>query len=324
MMEKRPSKRFRLYRLLLPFLILSACGSTPKPEGAAPGRQGSAEESATPPAPQVTRHDIRAELSAASAHNGSVLLVTVTVPESMRGLPVSALYDFKEYPFYAVGKPESGQYQTILGVPFLAEPGKATVEVRVGEGGRQKTLQIPFAVTEGPYRSEALRVNPRTVNPHPRDLKRIKKESSEIGALYKIIRQERLWDAPFELPVKSAITSPFGTKRVYNGEMQNFHQGADLKAPKGTPIRAPAGGIVVLAKNLFFTGFTVILDHGYGIYTSYGHMSRLKIRKGARVKAGTLLGLAGATGRASGPHLHWGAVIHQDKVNPIDLMRVLR
>ena len=112
-------------------------------------------------------------------------------------------------------------------------------------------------------------------------------------------------------------------RRLYNGEQRNFHPGLDLKAPVGTKIRAPENGKVVLAKNLFFTGNTVALDHGYGVITLYAHMSKIRVHLGDQVKPGDLLGLSGKTGRVSGPHLHWQAVIRGVKVNPAELTRAM-
>jgi murein DD-endopeptidase MepM/ murein hydrolase activator NlpD len=167
-------------------------------------------------------------------------------------------------------------------------------------------------------------VNPRHVSPSKRDLKRIQRESSEIGKLYRTLTFKKYWKGPFRLPIKSKMTSPYGTKRTFNGELKSFHQGLDLRAAVGDPIRAGASGRVVMAKSLFFTGRTVILDHGYGVYTIYAHMSAFKVRKGQMVRPSTVLGLAGMTGRASGPHLHWGAVIQRSKVNPAELLKVMR
>ena len=139
-----------------------------------------------------------------------------------------------------------------------------------------------------------------------------------------MIRREKYWKGSFQVPINSAVTSTFGNKRIFNGEMKSFHQGLDLRAAMGTPIHAASGGVIVLAKNLFMTGNTVLIDHGYGIFTVYAHMSKLQVKKGQEVKPGETLGLSGMTGRASGPHLHWGAVINRFKVNPTDLTTVLQ
>ncbi|MBL7714839.1 MAG: M23 family metallopeptidase [Bdellovibrionales bacterium] len=268
--------------------------------------------------------DIQVTLSSEKIYDGSILLIDFSIPESRQATAdakkaYKVVHEETEFPLIPVDE-AAGTFVSVVAVPINFKPGTVNFQLIAGE----TKMTIPVDVLEGKYKAEKLRVDGKHVNPPKKDLKRIKRESAEIGMIYREIRRERLWSGPFILPVNSPITSPYGTKRVYNGEMQGFHQGLDLKAAVGTPIYAPAGGVVVLAKDLFFTGKTVILDHGYGIFTVYGHMSRLKTKKGKKVSPKTLLGLAGATGRASGPHLHWGAVLQRVKVNPLDLLRVLR
>jgi Peptidase family M23 len=223
-----------------------------------------------------------------------------------------------------VSLPEGVRLEGLMGIPFGQKPGSLEVPVRLEWGKRHLDLKAVIAVVPGPYLSETLSVDPRHVNPGKEAIRRIQKESSEVGRLYRNSEPSMLWSGVFETPLGTPITSPFGTKRIYNGEMQSFHQGMDFKAPTGTPILAPAGGKVVLAKELYMTGNTVILDHGHGLLTVYAHLSEFKVSHGSTVKKGDLLGLSGATGRASGPHLHWGAIVHRTKVNPIDLTRLVR
>src|SRR5262249_48389325 len=146
--------------------------------------------------------------------------------------------------------------EALLGIPFQQAPGEFPVEIRWKDGTEDRSLQLMLKVLDGQYPSEKLSVDERHVNPRRKDMIRIKREAHEVGALYKIVTPTRMWDGPFALPVQSQVTSVFGTKRVFNGEMKSFHQGVDLKAALGTPIRAPAAGKVVLAKHLFFTGKT--------------------------------------------------------------------
>src|SRR5207253_1114123 len=114
----------------------------------------------------------------------------------------------------------------------------------------------------------------------------------------------------------------FGHRRIFNGQPRAPHAGADLRASTGTPIHATNRGRVVLAKNLFFTGNTVIIDHGLGIYTLYAHLSRIDVRVSQMVDEDEVLGLAGATGRVTGPHLHWGARIQGARVDPFSLLSI--
>lgn len=261
--------------------------------------------------------------------DGGLVRLELTLPEKVAtGITrVRGKIEKGTIDFYSVTAPIAGtrSFEALVGVPFGHKPGEYRIPVVV-ERGRSPSVRLSVVVpiVPGNYLSETLSVDPRHVNPGPEAIARMKKESSEIGWLYRNPRMERAWKGAFALPIDSPITSPFGTKRVYNGEMQSFHQGLDLRAPVGTPVMSAESGVVVLAKDLYMTGNTVILDHGFGLFTIYGHMSALKVNKGQSLQKGELLGLAGATGRASGPHLHWGAVVHRSKINPFDLTRVLK
>jgi len=223
------------------------------------------------------------------------------------------------------GQLDSGRDAVVFwfGVPYSRSPGRA--EVVVHSSVRSSPISIPFEVIQGGYLQEVIQVDPRHVSPSAADLKRIRSESRELGKVYARSKPHSLWEGPFQLPVVDGVlTSRFGTQRVFNGVMQSFHQGLDLRAPTGTPIVAPAPGRVVLAKDLFYTGNTVILDHGRGLFTVYAHLSELKVTRGQDVRTAELLGLSGATGRASGPHLHWGALWNRVKFDPLDLVQVFR
>lgn len=332
MMERRRSKRCSrsAARFVQKFtfalalsLVWSACSSASK-------ETATASSEVPHPSRNVSSLDPRAELSSSEAADGSVLLVTLKLGESKRALSsaasgaqtkggelVTAVFEQTSLPFFKV---DEDTYQAVFGVPFNHKPGPAAIKVKF-DG---KELELPFTIVDGNYRSEVLRVDGRHVNPRKKDLVRIKKEVAEVRAVYDRITPIKYWKGPFLFPVNSLVTSPFGTKRVYNGELQSFHQGLDLRAPTGTPIRSSAAGEVALAKNLFFTGNTVLVDHGYGVFTLYAHLSKLRVKKGQKVAPNQLLGLAGATGRASGPHLHWGAIIHRAKVNPLELTKVMQ
>jgi murein DD-endopeptidase MepM/ murein hydrolase activator NlpD len=189
----------------------------------------------------------------------------------------------------------------------------------------QDSLELPIRIVDGKYRRETLHVDSRRVDvSNPADQERAAREKAEVGELYRHVTRQKFWSGRFSLPIKSLVTSRFGTKRMYNGKMKSFHTGLDLRAAIGTPIHAAEAGRVVLAKELFFTGNTVIVDHGYGVLTLYAHMSKLEAHAGDVVEKGKILGLSGKTGRVNGPHLHWQAIVHGEKVNPLDLTKVMR
>lgn len=272
------------------------------------------------PLPQ--KPNLMAELSTQKVMNGSIVLVTVQLPPGTEdGSVPSGKFEEIDLPFYLTGPKESGTYQAVLGVPFDHEPGSS--KVVISQSGKQM-IELPLDIVDGKYPSEKLKVSKKMVNPPKSVIKRIQREQAEVGAIYDRLTREKLWNGPFQLPIDSSITSVFGTKRIYNKKLKNFHGGVDLRAAIGTPIRAPSSGIVVLAKDLYYTGNTVILDHGYGIITIYAHMSKIEVKEGEKIQANAILGLSGKTGRVNGPHLHWQAVVHHKKINPIELTTVLK
>lgn len=264
-------------------------------------------------------------MSAPETADGTIILVSVKLGPTLEGKALSGEFDDIELPFFKDGD----VYRAVLGIPLDHKPGPTAVKVRVGEGADLHLAEAAFNVVSGNYptTTETLNVDGRRVQPkNPKDLARIKREVAEIGEVYAAVTPKKYWNGPFVFPVKNTtiFTSSFGKRRIYNGVQTSPHTGLDMKAPLGTPILAAAPGKVVLAKNLFFTGNTVILDHGYGVLTLYAHMSKLKVKKGKDVAVGTLLGLSGMTGRANGPHLHWMAIIHKQKVNPLGLTQVMK
>lgn len=274
----------------------------------------------------------QARLSSQVVSDASILIVSVKGAQSVQGKFENTSLHF--YPKFknqdqptAKIKYEGGfpqMFEAVVGIPYLAQPGESVISLTVQVKSKTHSMELPFQIEEGKYASEVLRVDPSKVKPPKKAWKRIAREIKEVKKIYDKVTPKKYWQKAFALPVESAVTSPFGTKRVYNGEMRSFHRGLDLRAPTGTPIRAPAAGVVVMSKSLYFTGNTVLLDHGYGVITLYAHMSKLSVRRGQKVKAGAQLGLSGATGRVNGPHLHWGAIINKVKVDPTYLTKVMR
>lgn len=231
-------------------------------------------------------------LSSAQAPDGSIVAVGLHPLMEIDIAGVSVKFEGKEFPVFPSGPAKD--LAALVVMPFNSKPRMSKIEL-AWHGG---TAEFPIEIIDGGYPSEKLNVDEKKVNPPKKVMKRIIKETKEIGALYRKIRKERLWGGPFQLPIDSEVTSRFGNKRLFNGSMKSFHQGLDLRARTPTPIRAPEGAEVVLAKDLYFTGNTVILDHGYGLFTIYAHMSRLDVKVGDRVTKNQTLGLSGATGRA--------------------------
>lgn len=172
--------------------------------------------------------------------------------------------------------------------------------------GRRETVRIPVTPREWPVE----RVNgvpPKTVNPPPEIAARIRREQAEVVAARERDDDREDFIQGFTWPVQGRISGRFGNQRIYNGDPKSPHSGMDIAVPQGTPVKAPADGLVTFARpDLYLTGGTVLLDHGFGLSSNFLHLSRLDVKVGQRVRQGEVIGAAGMTGRATGPHVHWG------------------
>ena len=186
--------------------------------------------------------------------------------------------------------------------------------------GAESKQVLAISIKEFAYKSERLYVNKRRVELAPKDLARAIKEQKMLNAIYAAGSQTAYFDEAFQTPLKSKITSYYGARRVFNKKKKTQHLGTDYRARIGVPIKAVNRGKVVFSGNLFYTGNAVIIDHGLGIFTVYGHLSKLIAKKGELVVKNSLLGLSGNTGRVSGPHLHWGVKISGHWVDGISLV----
>jgi len=178
-------------------------------------------------------------------------------------------------------------------------------------------------VRSGKFAVEQLRVAPEYVEPPESEKARIEAEREKVAQVWKSGDPTRRWSGPFRLPVDAPVrTASFGSRRVFNGAPRSAHSGLDLAAASGQPVWAPAPARVAFADDLYFSGGTVILDHGEGLFTSYFHLSRIDVRVGDVLESGQTFAAVGATGRATGPHLHWSAKIEGARINPLGLLKL--
>ncbi len=209
----------------------------------------------------------------------------------------------------------------LLAVPLSARPGEALLEAFRTPSERGRGFRFPFRIRPGSFAEEALRVDPRHVRPSAKDLERIRREREELERIYAAGAPGPLWQGGFSAPVPGEVSGAFGTRRLFNGELVSRHNGVDFRAASGDPVAAAGSGVVRLGKELFYSGNAVIVDHGAGIFTSYSHLSRIEVTPGQRVARNEILGRVGATGRATGPHLHWGVKLNGVSVNPIAFLQ---
>ena len=212
------------------------------------------------------------------------------------------------------------QDQVLVGIPLSQPLGSAALTYQVAD----EAVSHTFNIVDKAYTEQHITLqNREMVNPNPKQLARIREESQRQRALYL-----RYSDAPtptsgFIQPLQGRISSLFGHRRFFNGQPRNPHSGLEIAAPSGTEISAPAAGEVTLVDDLYYNGKTIFLDHGQGLVTMYCHLSASLITEGERVEQGDVIGLVGATGRVTGPHLHWSVSLNGYRVDPQSMMAEL-
>jgi len=153
-------------------------------------------------------------------------------------------------------------------------------------------------------------------------LERVDREARRLETLFQTFRDEKLWSGSFIRPVGGELSERFGVNRIINGQQRSPHVGIDLRSDEGVPVLACNSGMVVLVDDLFFSGKSILLDHGWGLYSMYFHLSETSVKEGDRVDKGATLGRVGSTGRSTGPHLHWGIRINGARVDPLSLLKI--
>jgi murein DD-endopeptidase MepM/ murein hydrolase activator NlpD len=246
--------------------------------------------------------------------------LALTFPNEPGLLGVEASWDGYKVPFMQ----RDDTWLTLVGVDLDTKAGEHAAEITFHyAGGRTRTHREPVTVGARQFPTTELKVEDRYVELSPEDEARARAEGQETADIYATLTPEMYWSEPFVAPIPAAKDGRnFGHRRVFNGQPRAPHSGADLRATTGTPVYAANRGRVVLAKNLFYSGNAVFIDHGLGLYTTYLHFSEIKVAAGTIVERGQLIGLAGATGRVTGPHLHWGVRIVDARVDPFSLLEV--
>ena len=281
--------------------------------------------------PRTCGAGVTLQLSAPVSSQGSLLLLEVRSRKPLTEL--SAEWNSRNVAFWQVSSERSDAAKVsaverrwaLLGVDLEKPPGTYPVLIRVQTASDKPescTLQIP--VRAGKFATERLKVGQEFVEPSPEQIKRANEERDKLRAIFDQVTPEKLWDGDFRVPLDGVTTGGnFGRRRILNGQPGSPHSGVDFPSPAGTPIHAAQSGRVALAEELFFSGNTVVVDHGLGIYTFYGHLSEIDVKVGDALESGQVLGKVGATGRVTGPHLHWGLTVERARVNGLQLVKLL-
>ena len=265
---------------------------------------------------------IEMHLSAPESSQGSLLLVDVK-----SATPLALLqgdWGGRSVPFWQEAGAETRQ-KALLGVDLEKAPGAYELKV-IGQtaDGEKVFCTTQVEVKLGRFATERLTVGKQFVEPSPEQIKRADEERQKLRDIFDRVTPQRLWNGQFRVPLDGVTEgSNFGKRRILNGNPGSPHGGADLRGTAGTPVHAAQRGRVVLAEELFFAGNTVVIDHGLGIYTFYGHLSEISVKVDEVLEAGAVLGKVGATGRVTGPHLHWGLTVGKARVNPLLIVKLL-
>jgi murein DD-endopeptidase MepM/ murein hydrolase activator NlpD len=247
---------------------------------------------------------------------GEVVALTVEAPAAVTAVETA----WRERPVVFVRRSETA-WHALIGIDVEEVPGPRSLRVVARRaGGPDLTAVHAFMVEAKTWRTRRLKVARRFVTPPDSALPRIREETALLNALFSVARPQRSWSGGFVRPVDGVAVSGFGVRSVLNGQPRGPHNGADFAAGTGTPIYAPAAAVVAYAREFYYSGNTVILDHGFGLYSTMAHLSAFDVQEGARVDRGALLGKVGATGRVTGPHLHWAVRLLGARIDPESLL----
>jgi len=262
--------------------------------------------------------EITIAASARAKQPGELVVLTLTMPASL-GAPRVRAFDRAALPFQI----DPATWRVLVGIDLDTAPG--TYPVAIDAGASSTAVHKTYSLVVGPkkFATRKLTVDENFVNPPANMQERISRESARLAELWQHSTPAKLWNGPFVRPVPQEANSAFGTRSIFNGQPRSAHSGADFLSPAGTPIKAPNAGQVVLAEELYYSGNTVIIDHGLGLYSLFAHLSAIDVRTGVAVATGDVVGKVGATGRVTGPHLHWMVRVGGARVDPLGVLALL-
>jgi murein DD-endopeptidase MepM/ murein hydrolase activator NlpD len=275
------------------------------------------------PSPQSTapaNADIKVTRQARSLRPGEIVILHAVSARPLEALRAEAFG--REFPFFAEGN--GLRWTGLLGIDLETKPGRYAVTLHGKDtAGADIAGRDTLVVAARTFPTRQLTVDEKFVTPPQTELARIREEAERVRAIFDTVTPQRYWRGAFDVPVPGPPISEFGKRNIYNGQPRSPHAGTDFKGASGTPVRAPNAGKVVLAAALYYSGNTVILDHGMGLYSYFGHLSSFSTEQGAVVGTGALLGKVGATGVVTGPHLHWSVRLVGTRVDPMSLLGLL-
>jgi murein DD-endopeptidase MepM/ murein hydrolase activator NlpD len=269
-------------------------------------------------APAVARGaDVAVSVAARSIQPGELTVLTLTTNTAIDDVRVRAFG--KELTALRTGATE---WTVLVGIDLETKPGRYDVAITTGPSEKDRITQL-LTVLPRTFATRRLRVDAAFVNPSVEQAARIKDDTARLNRAWESSLPTSLWSGSWVRPVPGAANSVFGTRSIFNGEPRSPHSGADFQGAAGTPVKAPNNGRVVLAGDLYFTGNTVVIDHGAGLFSLFAHLRAMNVHEGDSVATGAVLGELGSTGRVTGPHLHWAVRLDGARVDPLSLLALL-
>ncbi len=269
--------------------------------------------------PLARAADLQIDLPRGPLVQGDLRSLQVTAPEPLTHL--EARFRGLNLPT----RPNGDAFTVLLAVDLETPPGSYALELKAeGKSDTRYRDRAAVTVTDGRFPEQRLTLPKDMVDLDAKTLARVRREQQVTAGLWKKYRNGPYWWQAFVPPLKGTpeVSSEFGLHRILNGQPRRPHSGVDYRAKHGTPVRASNGGLVVYTGDMFFNGNAVILHHGGGLFTMYFHLQRYRVTSGQQVAKGEVLGWIGATGRATGPHLHWGANLRGVRFDPRRLLEL--
>ena len=261
---------------------------------------------------------VRRTYQSRSFQPGEVVLVSLRSPDRIRSVKGSALG--QELIFSRL---EEDEWQTLIGIDLDTPEDEHPVHLKVSWAAAQpSTFEDVLVIRPKQFATRRLQVSGKYVNPPQKVLSRIQSEARKTSMILAGVEPTRFWRGAFTIPVPGEPTSSFGRRSILNGQPRSPHSGTDFQAALGTPVKAPNGGRIALVSDLYFSGNTIILNHGQGLYSLFAHLSTVSVSEGDLVGHGDVLGRVGSTGRVTGPHLHWSVRLNESRIDPLALMQV--
>jgi biotin carboxyl carrier protein len=262
--------------------------------------------------------EIAIALKARGQQPGELVLVNVTAGPLVNRVDVR-VFD-REVAAFRVSQQA---WRALVGIDLDTKPGTYPIEAAARSDAGTERAMHNLVVTDREFPTRRLTVDENFVTPPAEVTERIAREAKELEQLWIGSAPERLWSGAFERPVPHDANSAFGSRSIFNGQPRSPHSGADFSSPAGTPIKSPNAGRIVLAKDLYFSGNTVIIDHGLGLFSTMAHLSSIDVKPGDVVRTGQVVGLVGATGRVTGAHLHWAVRLGGARIDPLSVLALL-